>query len=194
MSAPDEKVQDLKMQLNQIQSEIDRVEKVDPQEKEVKDLMSWSSPSRVFRKRDKSWFTNVSILVLVLIVIILFVREFIPISVVLAIAFVYYVLATVPPDDVEHKITTQGITSSHHSYLWNELVDFWFTAKHDQKVLNVGTKLRYPGRLIMLLGSEDLEKVKDTLVNYLPFREVPKVSWLDKIADALSKKLPSSIR
>lgn len=194
MSAPEDKVKDLREQLNQIQTEIERVEKVDATGKEVKDLISWVSPSRVFRKRDKSWFTNVAILVLLLIVILLFVREFIPITVVLAIAFVYYVLATVPPDDIEHKITTQGITSSRHSYLWSELVDFWFTTKHDQKILNVGTKLRYPGRIIILLGEQNLENLQNILSNYIPFRELPKTSWLDKIADALSRRLPASMR
>lgn len=193
MTAQKENLKDLKEQLNQIQSEIDRAEKVE-MSKEVRELLTWASPSRIFRKRDKKWFTNIAILVLALIVILLFIREFIVISVVLAVAFVYYVLATVAPEEIEHKITTQGVNSAGHTYLWSELTDFWFTKKHDNEILNIGTKLRYPGRLVMLLNGVSQEKVKEVLAPYVPFREVPKISWLDKMADSLYQRLPTSMR
>lgn len=192
-SAQKENLKELKEQLNQIQSEINRAEK-DEQGQEVKDLLSWRAPARSFRKRDNKWFINVAILVLALIVILLFIKEFIAISVVLAVAFVFYVMATVPPEEIEHKITTQGITSAGHTYLWGELTDFWFTRANEQMILNVGTTLRYPGRLMMLLGGLTLEKIKEILAPHIPFREIPKTSWLDRLATYLHKKLPASMR
>ena len=192
-TAPKEDIKNLKEQLNQIQTEIDRVESVE-KAKEAKDLLSWVSPGRVFRKRDKKWFTNIAILALCLIVILLFIKEFIVIGVVLALLFVYYVLATVPPEQVTHKITTQGVTSAGHAYLWRELTDFWFTKKQEQIVLNIGTKLRFPGRLIILLGEQSAEKIKEVLSPFTPYREIPKISWLDKMADSLYRKLPAGMK
>lgn len=194
MSAQDESLDNLKTQLNSIQNEISRVEQKTDNSKDVRELLVWLSPARVFRKRDAKWVTNIAILVLALIVILLFIREFIAISVVLAIAFVSYVLATVPPEDIEHRITTQGVTTAGHTYLWNELVDFWFNEKFGQRILNIETKLRYPGRLIILQGHVNSDKLRDVLVTHIPFREVPKSSWLDKLYDLLYKRLPASMR
>ena len=162
--------------------------------KEVKTLLEWESPSRPFKRRDTKYFLNLGLIILVLAAILLFVQEFLLIGVLLALLFVSYVLGTIEPDRMEHKITNQGITTGNRSYLWNELNDFWFTDKHGSHILNVGTKLRFPGRLLMIVPFIDREKVKETLVKYIPFREVAPTSWMDNTVDWVMAKLPASLR
>ena len=108
--------------------------------------------------------------------------------------FIIYVLGRFPPEEVNHKVTTQGITTGGRVYLWSELIDFWFTQSHGQKILNVETfptgRLRLGGRLFLLLGDLAEEKVKEALVKYLPYREIPERNWMDNTAAWLSQKIP----
>jgi len=153
-------------------------------------LISWRSPSRPFKKREKEFFTTIGAIVFLLAVILVFIKEFLLIGAILALAFVAYVLATVPPEEVEHKITTHGLESAGHFYKWEELVSFWFWEKWGQPVLLVQTKLRFPGRLVLLIGGQDKEKIKDALLKYLNFKEKPEKNWMDDAAKWLAEKVP----
>src|SRR3989344_2790499 len=76
--------------------------------KEIKTLLNWRSPSRPFKKRSRDYFTTIAAIVFLIGVILLFIKEFLLIGVILALMFVSYVLATVPPEEVEHEISTEG--------------------------------------------------------------------------------------
>ncbi|MCL4382338.1 hypothetical protein M1545_00960, partial [Patescibacteria group bacterium] len=100
------------------------------------------------------------------------------------------VLATIPPEEVEHKITSLGLESVGHFYKWEELVAFWFAEKWGQSLLVVTTKLKFPGRLVILTGIEDKEKIKALLSKNLAFKEKPEKNWMDDAAKWLSEKVP----
>lgn len=155
--------------------------------KEIKTILEWKSPSRPFKRRDREYFTTIAAIVFLLGVILLFLKEFLLIGVILAFMFVSYVLATVPPEEVDHKITTEGVTTGGKSYLWNELKDFYFISKWGNQILNINTKLKFPGRLIMLLGEVEEKKVKEELGKYVSWRESPPITWMDRAAERLSK-------
>lgn len=181
-----ESVAELKEQLEILQEKVAEYEPATSYE--VKDLYTWSSPQRLFIPRDKKWYTYVILLVLIITLGLLFLRQFIIIAPVLAIAFVAYVLASVPAENVEHKITTQGINTSAHSYLWSEMIDFWFTNKSKETILYIDTYLNFPRRLIILVGQGDMETIKKKMVQYIPYRELPKTSWMDRVADFFTNK------
>ncbi|TSC53107.1 MAG: Uncharacterized protein LiPW16_485 [Microgenomates group bacterium LiPW_16] len=153
-------------------------------------FISWRSPSRPFKKRQKEFFTTIGAIVFLLAVILVFIKEFLLIGVILALAFVAYVLATVEPEEVEHKITTNGLESARHFYKWEELAGFWFWEKWGQPVLIVVTKLRFPGRVVILIGGQDQEKIKNILSKYLKFYEKPEKNWMDDAAKWLAEKVP----
>jgi hypothetical protein len=189
--APKDSIEDLKKELAHLQEKIADYESPAPPHQpviEVKELYSWKAPERIFVPRNKKWFSYIFLLVLLILLILLFLRQWMVMAPVLAIAFVSYVLASVPPEDIDHKLTTQGLNSNGHSYLWNELGDFWFTKKHGDTILNIDTYLNFPRRLFLLIGKADQEKIKDTMVQYIPYREIPKTTWIDRVADWLSAK------
>ena len=186
-------INDLKDQLTSIQSKIANIEgegkeeqQKQPPQREVETLFKWESASHVYIPRGKKWLTYIILTTLLIILVILFFREFFIIAPVLAIAFVAYVLASVPPNKIEHLITTEGLISGKHDYLWQELYDFWFAEKHSHTLLTIDTQLGYPGRIILIIDKNDKEKVKNLLLNYLPFREIPRTNWLDSLGDSLS--------
>lgn len=158
--------------------------------KEERTLLSWKSPARPFKKRDKDYFTTIGAMVFLFVVILLFLKEFLLIAVILSLAFVSYVLAAVPPEEVEHRITSRGIETGKVFYPWEELGVFWFTTKWKQDVLWVQTWRRLPGYLLILLGEKSKEEVKRTLSKYIIFVEHSPKNWLDQAAEWLSQKIP----
>lgn len=155
----------------------------------LKTLLEWKAPSRVFKKRDKEYFTTIASIAVLLAIILIFFKEWLLIMVIVALVFVSYVMATVPPEEVEHKITNQGVTTGGKSYKWEDLARFWLGEKHNQKILFVETQIKFPRRLILLLGVTNEAEVKKTLSEYLPYEE-PEKTWMDKAGDWLTKNIP----
>lgn len=149
---------------------------------------SWSSPSRLFKKRDKEYFTNVGAIVFLLIVILIFAREFLLIAAVVSVVFLIYVLSTVPPENVEHHITNLGLESAGHFYRWEELGEFWFEEQWGQAMLVIRPQMGT--RIIILLGTEDRNKIRELIADHIPYREKPEKTWVDNAANWLSKKVP----
>lgn len=157
---------------------------------EIKTLLSWEAPSRPFRKKDRSYYTTIAILVILLVLIAFLASEFLLIGALLSFAFVAYVLAFVPPHNVSYRISTQGITIGEDFYFWHFLDAFWFKEKEKQKVLHIQTRLRFPAQLMLVLGNEDEEKIKKTIARFLPYVEVPYKSWMEKWSESLQKHFP----
>lgn len=156
----------------------------------IKTYLTWKAPSRPFRKKDRSYYTTIAILVILLILIAILAQEILLIGVLLALAFVAYVLGFVPPEDVEYKISTQGITIGDHFYFWQDLDSFWFAEKEGQKILHILTHLRFPGQLMLVLGDQGEEDVKKVAAKYLPYHEIAPKSLMDKWAESLQKHFP----
>lgn len=163
-------------------------------EEVVKTLLEWESPSRPFKRRETEYFKTLGAILFLVCVVLLFFKEWLLIVAIGAFFFIVYVLGRFPPENVKHKITTQGITTDGRVYLWRDLSDFWFTQSHGQPILNVEVfptgRLRLSGKILILLGSQPEAKVKEALANYLPYREIPEKNWMDNTAAWLSKKIP----
>ena len=157
---------------------------------EVKTLLSWEGPSRPFRKKDRSYYTTIAVLVILLVLIAFLLREFLLIGVLLALAFVSYVLAYVPPHNIKYRISTQGVTIGEDFYFWHFLDAFWFKEKDGAKVLHIATRFRFPSQLMLVLPHQDEEKVKKIVARFLPFVEVPYKTWMEKWSEGLQKNFP----
>ena len=156
---------------------------------ELKTLLKWEAAVRPFKKRDRDYYTTIAAIVFLLAVILLFLKEFLLIGVIIALAFVAYVLASVEPDKTTHEITTRGVVTAEKAYKWEELTRFWFDKKWKDEILHIDTNLKFPGRLMMLLGGTEKNKVKELLQKQVQF-EVPEKTFMDKSAKWLQEKVP----
>jgi len=164
-----------------------RVQVVRPEP--LKILLEWKAPIRPFKKRDREYFTTIGAMVFLLAVILLFLKEWLLITVIVALAFYAYIMATVEPQEVDHKISNRGITTGGRSYAWNELGRFWFSEKWGQKILNIESPFHFPQRLTLLLGEVNQEKIKQILSERLLY-EQPEKTWVDNASDWLSRRVP----
>jgi len=157
-------------------------------EKKQEILLTWSSPARLFKKRDPEYFKTVGAIVFLLTVILIFASEFVLVAAVLSIVFLVYVLSTVPPENVDHRITNLGIESAGHFYRWEELSEFWFEEQWGQAMVVI--KPVFGIRILLLLGLLSKEKIRPIMVEYIPFREQPEKTWVDNASRWLSEKIP----
>lgn len=162
--------------------------------RDVKELFRWTSPSRVFKKRNKKFYINLGIMLFIIALIAIFLQEFFALAALMAVFFYFYIAGTVEPITIDHRITNRGITTADHTYDWGDLTDFWFSEKYDDTILQVATKKRYPSRLVMLLPYKDKEKVKKILIDYISFQEKAPVTWADNLIEWFDSKLPASMR
>jgi len=182
-------------QVSSLKTETEKIDKnATPPKGEVRTLLEWKSPSRPFKRKEKDYFKTLGAVLFLICVVLLFFREWLLISAIGAFYFITYVFGRFPPEEVGHKITTQGVITGGQVYLWRELSDFWFTQNYEQPILNVTVlptgKLRLSGRLLILLGGQPEVKVKEALAKYLPYREIPEKTWVDNAAGWLSRKIP----
>jgi len=158
------------------------------EEKREEVYLEWRSPSRLFKRRDKEYFTNIGAIVFLLTIILVFAREFVLIAAVLSIVFLIYVLSTVPPEEIDHRITNLGIESGGHFYRWEELADFWYEEQWGQTMLIL--RPYFTARVIILLGNQDPGRVREFVAKHIPFRQQPEKGFVDNAASWLSKKIP----
>lgn len=154
-----------------------------------KTLYTWKAPARLFKRRSREFYTTVAALALLLSIILFFAKEFLLIGVILALGFVSYVLASVPPEIVEHVFTNKGIRTGGKFYPWQALGRYWWETKWHQAYLTVETPGQIPTVLIMLVGHGKKEDIDEVIKAYL-INEKPQPTWFDNAAKWLQEKVP----
>lgn len=162
---------------------------VKPQPEEL--VYEWQAPSRPFKKHNRQYFTTILTIVLLLSLILFFAGQFLPIAVVVAVAFLAYILATIPPYTIVNRITNYGVRSEDDLYYWEELGRFWFEKKHDSEILYIEVA-RFPNRLSLLIGSGSKEEIREILSEVL-LEEKPPLNEIEKASQWLQKKIPLDI-
>lgn len=152
-------------------------------------LAEWSSPARPFKERTREFYTTILSLAFLLGVILLLLKEFLLIGVIMAFAFLSYVLSTHKPDNVSHQITETGIMTDNKLYKFEELTQYWVTKQWDQEVLMVKTLRTIPGLLVMVLPPNHKANVLKALEGKL-LNEKPADSFVDRASSWLGDKIP----
>ncbi len=152
----------------------------------MKDLFVWESfnrPTNIYSKRGLIIISSgVAVFTLFLILF----QEWLATLVSWAALFLFVILDRIPAEKVHHKITTEGIVSMNHSYIWEDLGPFWFTTKGKNRILHLARRNLF-GHLVILLDPKDEEKIREELIKYLPYVEVPEKSNNDKVLEWINK-------
>jgi hypothetical protein len=158
-----------------------------PQPEKV--LIEWQAPARPFKKRNRQYYTTIVLIVFLISLILFFAGQFLFIAVIIALAFLAYVLSSVPPEIVRNRITTYGIQADQQLFHWEEMGRFWLGERYGQAMVHVEVS-RFPNQLTLLLG--DKPDIKSDVVEYLSqilLQEKPKPTTFDKAATWLQEKI-----
>ncbi len=153
-------------------------------------LFEWHSAGRPYKKRTKQYFLT-ALLLMVFVQLILFLfSQYLLMLVILALVFVHFALTIVPPKDFHYKVSSEGIMIEDRFFLWKELYDFYFKKTDGAETVHIRTEDFFPGELILTLNPEDKEHIKKALIQFLPFTEVIKSTFVERSADWLSRNFP----
>jgi hypothetical protein len=157
---------------------------------EATSVIEWSAPGRPFKERGRQYFLTALLITLLVEIILFLFSQYLLMVVVISLVFVAFALAKIPPKDFYYRISSEGVTVEDRFFLWKELYDFYFSKKEGVETVHIRTEAYLPGELILTLGNEDRERVKNALIEYLPFREYVKPTFVEKAGDWLSRNFP----
>ena len=155
------------------------------------DIFSWYAATRPFKKRNRQYFTTIGTIVLLISLILFFAGQFLPVAVVLAVGFLTYIMATIPPHDVLYKITSYGIRVDDNIYYWDEMGRFWFSQKYEDKLLNVEIA-RFPQRITLVINKEEEGVLREILSEVL-LEQQPEPTYYERVSAWLQEKIPLDI-
>lgn len=159
--------------------------------KEEKELISWSAPARPFKRRNRQFYVTIIAIGAIVGLILFLVEGFLPVILIVSIIFLFYILSTVEPENIEYKITSLGIKIADTPRVdWDLTRRFWFTRRFDNDILVIETVV-FPGRLELVVKPESKEEIKSSLTKYIQFEEAP-ASNLDRAANWIGERLPGN--
>lgn len=153
-------------------------------------LLTWKSPSHPFKRRDRMFYQTIAAIVFLLVMIVFFMNDFMLIGVIIAIAFVAYAVTSVPPVEVEHKVTRLGLENAGQFFRWADLGAFWFERKWGYTSLVIQTRISFPAQIRAVVEKLSEEQVKKVMGKYLLFLEKPPKTVVDSFSEWLSNKIP----
>ncbi len=156
----------------------------------IKTLLSWKGNGRPFRAHGKEYYINASLIVMIIEVLLFLFSQYVLMLVIISMLFVVFALAVVPPHTVNYRISTEGIAVDDYFYLWQELYDFYFKNLNGEDILHIRTKDEYATDITVLLGDIPKDYIKALLINYLPYREVVPLSFMERSGNWLTRTFP----
>jgi hypothetical protein len=153
-------------------------------------LYTWRSQSRPFKVRTREFWISVIAIAAISGFIVYIVEGLIPVLLIIALVFLYYILNTVEPKQIEYSITNKGIKIENELTEMDLLTRFWFHKRMGSDLLILET-LVFPGRFELVVNERNKEQIKKVLSKYIPNEEASP-SRIDRTATWMSRKFPGN--
>ncbi len=176
-----------------LKGEPEVVEEVRPvvvKQEQEKDLLTWTAPARPFKRRDRQFYVTLIAIASIVGLVLFLVEGFMPVILLISLVFFYYIMSTVPPEDIEYKLTNKGVKVGGRLTDWSLFTRYWFSRRFDSELL-VFEMTAIPGRMELVMKEELKEQIKRVLTPYVAYEEVPPGA-LDKATEWFSQKLPGN--
>jgi len=155
-----------------------------------KDLFSWRAPARPFKRRDREFWITIIAIAGIFGLVLFLVEGVMPVILIISIVFLFYVLSTVEPAEIEYKISNKGVKVAEKRNDWETISRFWFTKRFDNDLL-VFEVMTLPGRLELVFNLKDKDNLKNVISKYVPEEEAAP-SGLDRASNWFASKLPGN--
>jgi len=144
---------------------------------------------RPYKKRTKSFFWNISLLVILICLILFFAKEYFFALALISAILLLYVYSSVPPQMTNYYITNYGIRSGEQIYYWQECKNFWLIQQDNFRLINVDIN-RIPFRLILVLDERLGDDEMKELFSYFMPEFKPPDTTSDKVISWWKKTFP----
>jgi hypothetical protein len=157
-------------------------------------VLEWEAPERVFVKQPREFFKRIAVIISFFVLLLVFIKEFLVIAVLGVVFFVTYVFYTVPPKNVKHQVSNNGVNyGGEHLYRWKDLISFYFEMRSGVDTLVLNTVDPLPGRLFLLLNNKvDKSKLQHELNQRISIVENPEKSIYEDWMKTITSKMKTS--
>ena len=128
-------------------------------------VFEWNAPEFEYHEKGKSWILGLIGIAVVLIVLFVFIKNWLGIVVTILMAVLIYQYAFKKPEMMHFILTKEGLVVGDKLFKFDSLKSFWITI---EGVLHVDTRQVLPPRLSIGLESVDVEALEKFLEHYLP--------------------------
>jgi len=157
-----------------------------PIEKE-KIFVEWSARTRPFKRRSRETYVQLISVAALFGLILFLIDGVMPVILIAAAVFLFYVFSTVEPDNVGYQITTYGIRIGGHLRDWGELGRYWFVHRSDHDMLAIETH-NAPWKIEIVIDPKIKQEIEDNVSKYLHKHESP-TTYIDKATGWVSGRL-----
>jgi hypothetical protein len=170
----------------------DKSEKRENPNKKIpeKVLFNWEAPARPFKTRGREYWVSIISIAAVLGFIFFIIEGIMPVILIISLVFLFYVLSTVKPEDINYKLTNKGVKIEEKLTRWRNINRFWFGKRFDSSLL-VLEIFTLPGRLELVINENDRKTIEEKLSEYVEHEQSP-ASGVEKAANWFSEKLPGN--
>lgn len=169
------------------------MEKSTPARDNPQIIYSWKAPLRPYKKRTAGVMRFYLALTLLLSLIVFFFGEKLLVLPIVAITFLFYILTTTRPPNVDHKLTKFGLETTGLTFRWELLSHFYFTKKFDYHTLVIVSVAPYFYHLYLVVKDETVKNdLVDILSEYLIYQENPSKTFSEKMAEWLTHLMPET--
>jgi len=156
--------------------------------RQEKTLVKWSAKSRPFKKRSREFYVNLYAISALVGLILFLIEGIVPVILVVAILFLFYIFSTIEPEEARYELTTFGMRVNDQLIrYWEEMGLYWFSKKMGEEVLVIETHTM-PWKLEVIIPVENKDKIKDIVSKKLYENETPETS-MDRFIHWIGSKI-----
>lgn len=156
-----------------------------------REIIVWTAPGRPFKRRNNQFYVTIFAIAGIIGLVLFFAEGIMPVLLIIALMFLYYVLSTVEPEKVEYKVTNKGIKIADKLTEWQFLNRFWFSERFGTSLVVIET-FQIPGTMEIVINPEIKERLKKEISAYIPYEAVAPSSNYDKVTNWFTSKLPGN--
>lgn len=158
-----------------------------PRYQEEKILYTWTAPARPFKRRNREFYVTALSIAVLLGLILFLIDGIMPVLLIAAFCFLFYVLHNIEPEKMEYKITSFGIRIGDSLTIWDQMFRFWFSERMGSDVLVLETS-GIIGRIELVVDKKDKESIEKLVKKYIVHEEA-EPTLLDKSANWVAGKI-----
>lgn len=143
---------------------------------------SWEAPEFEYHEKPKSWVFAIGGAAAVLSVAFLFLKQYLPIAVVILGTIVFYIQAFRKPEKITINIDDSGITIKDRSFTFDDLKSFWTANTPTADILYFERAGRWQPPLSILVIKQNLDSLRGFLEQYLPEQKTRSEELGDRIS------------
>lgn len=152
-----------------------------------KTLFNWSAPARPFKRQSREFYVTAASVAVLFGLILFLIDGIMPVLLIIAFCFLFYVLYNVEPEKLEYSITNYGIRIATSLIPWESLGRFWFSSRMGSSVL-VLERNGIIGRIELVYDKKDEKTLENHLKKYLLNEEI-QPNFLDKSTNWVASKI-----